>query len=490
MDDSDRLSALRAELIKRLGRERYNLWLGPHTTFEVTSTSVRVGCASSFELQWLRRRTHNCVAECCRQLYGDSHKVEYFVRLSDPMPAAQPSSTMLQRSLLVDDPPSAATERAVASMPVVNRSVADKPALVAAKITNRPRRSAAARYSFKNFVVGACNELACRTAESVAAELGYYGPLLIHGPAGVGKTHLLYAIQRQVYTVEPGRRTLRLNAEQFTIEFLEALRQRTLPSFRQKFRSIDVLLVDDLQFLFGKQATLEELIVTIDFLHERGKQVVLAFDGSPQELRQKNAELAVRISGGLAVPLSLPDFATRRALVRQFIDEMHPVIGLSIDDETVTMIANQVAGSARQLQGAINRLVVTGEALHKPITLDLARTTLSEYVQQITPPVRLGDIQRAVCSVFGVDASSLKSTSKARKVAEPRMLAMWLACSLTRSALGEISEYFGRRSHSTVISAQKKIEKMVSRGDSMAVADLDCSVEEAIRRVRAVLRSA
>jgi chromosomal replication initiator protein len=154
------------------------------------------------------------------------------------------------------------------------------------------------------------------------------------------------------------------------------------------------------------------------------------------------------------------------------------------------VIVTQVAGSARHLQGAINRLIVTSQALRKSLTAELARTILAEYMQLITPPVRLPDIQRALCEVFGVEASHLKSATKVRSIAEPRMLGMWLACNLTRSALGEISEFFGRRSHSTVISAQKKIERMVSRGETITVANCDYPVEEAIRKVQQALRRA
>jgi chromosomal replication initiator protein len=163
---------------------------------------------------------------------------------------------------------------------------------------------------------------------------------------------------------------------------------------------------------------------------------------------------------------------------------------MAIDGEVIVVIATQVSGSARQLCGAINRLIVTSEALRKPLTADLARAILSEYIQQITPTVRLPDIQKAVCEVFGVEPTNLKSASKAKCVTEPRMLAMTLACSLTRSALGEISEFFGRRSHSTVISAQRKIEKMISRGEKVTLANQTCTMEEAIQRVRAALRRA
>jgi chromosomal replication initiator protein len=279
---------------------------------------------------------------------------------------------------------------------------------------------------------------------------------------------------------------LRLTAEQFTAEFLSALDRRALPSFRHKYRSIDILLVDDIQFLVGKKATLDELLYTIDTLHERSRQVVLACDRSPGDLQAVSTELVSRISGGLAIPLTPPDYATRLGLVRQFATRLH----IAVDEEVAAIIATQVAGSARQLQGALNRLVATSVAHGKSISAGLARTTVTEFVQQNTPAVRLVDIQRAVCQVFGVEPGSLKSERKTRGIAEPRMLAMWLARKYTRAALGEIGEFFGRRSHSTVISAQRKIEGLVSQGAQLSVGDRPCHVEDAIRQVELALRTA
>ena len=489
MDDSDRLSALRAELVKRMGRERYELWMGPQTKLELSAHALRVGCSSTFELQCVRRHSQASLVESCRCVLGEDVQIEYFVRPDETATAKPTTSKFVQQSLLDRENESIALPQSAekcAAMPV---TLKQEPA----KMENRQQRSAGtvlARSTFASFVSGPSNELAYRTAKTVAERVGHYGPLFLYGPAGIGKTHLLYAIVQHLRKNASSLRALRLTSEQFTTEFLDALQHRTSASFRHKYRSVDVLLIDDIQFLVGKRATLDELLVTIDSLHERGKQVVLTCDSSPQDLLKASSELATRISGGLAVPLEMPDFATRQALVRKFIAEMHPVIGMAIDDEIVVVIATQVAGSARQLRGAINRLIVTSEALRKPLTADLARTTLAEYMQQITPTVRLPDIERAICEVFGVEASSLKSPSKTRSVAEPRMLAMWLACSLTRSALGEISEFFGRRSHSTVISAQKKIERMVSQGETIAVANLSCSVEEAIRKVQQKLRRA
>jgi chromosomal replication initiator protein len=495
MDDSDRLSALRKELVSRLGRERYDLWLGPQSSLDLSNGKLRVGCSSTFELQCLRRRVHAQLVETCRVVCGENVSVEYFICAAEPVTTKMVQKQLIAQDDDVVDEAGVVVKEPWATAEAAATTVCESPAPRIHSIRREAKKQAPggrtlSRCSFNNFVVGAGNELAFRTAHAIAERPGRYGTLVLHGPSGSGKTHLQFALLRELRRQGSSLRSLRLTAEQFTAEFLDALHHRTSPSFRQKYRSVDVLMIDDIQFLLTKRATLDELLVTIDSLQERGKQVVLTCDCSPQELLKVSPELSSRISGGLTIPLEMPDFATRQGLVRQFIADMHPVIGMTISDEIVVVIATQVAGSARQLQGAINKLIVTSQALKKPLSAELARTILAEYVQQITPVVKLSDIQRAVCEVFGVEATSLKSASKTRTVVEPRMLAMWLACNLTRSALGEISEFFGRRSHSTVISAQKKIERMVSEGEHISVANHDCSVEEAIRKVQQLLRRA
>ena len=463
MDDSDRLSALQRELAGRLGSKRYELWLGSHTCVELAEGELTIGSSSQFECQLLRSRVHDTLLTSCRQVLGDEIVIKYHVI----------AKVVEAKAAEVAKAEGVASEQAVKAAPSQLASRASRPT---------PRNKS----SFANFVVGKGNELAQRTAQSVMGQPGHYGPLLLFGPPGVGKTHLCYAMLQQLRQASRRAHAIRLTAEQFTGEFLSALDQRRLPSFRQKYRSVDVLFIDDIQFLVGKRATLDELLHTIDTLHEQGRQVVLTCDRSPGDLQKISPELVTRISGGLAIPLESPDFATRLGIVRQLSLRLK----VTLDEEVIGLIATQVAGSARQLAGAINRLVATSMACKSTITADLARTTLVEFVQQNTPAVRLADIQRAVCEVFGVEPSSLKSARKTRSIAEPRMLAMWLARKYTRAALGEISEYFGRRSHSTVLSAQKKVERLVSQGGEISVADRPCQVDEAIRQVEAVLRTA
>lgn len=486
MEGTDRLSALRSELARRLGSERYELLVGSHTSLECAVDSLRVGSPSQFQLQWLRRRLHDTLKSSCLQVWGQELAIEYQVdpTVSTPSTAEDTAEN------------SAAVETAELEAPRLMSTSSSEPKATRRPVAVRAEGQRRAKISprvvsgFDNFIVGAGNELAYRTAQSVAGQLGHFGPLLLFGPPGVGKTHLQYAILYQLRHVDSRIHAMRLTAEQFTAEFLGALDRRTLPGFRHKYRSIDLLLVDDIQFLIGKRATLDELLYTIDTLHERGRQVVLTSDRSPGELKASSGELVTRISGGLAIPLSPPDYATRVGLVRQFLSRLKVGIGQDDCEEIVAIIATQVAGSARQLQGAIHRLVATSQAHGQSLTANFTRTTMTDFVQQNTPAVRLVDIQRAVCHVFGVEASSLKSQRKSRNVAEPRMLAMWLARKYTRAALGEIGEFFGRRSHSTVISAQRKIESLVSKGGQLSVADRPCQVEEAIRQVEQALRTA
>ncbi len=494
MDDSDRLSALRAALIDRLGRQKYEVWVGPQTTLEFHCDGLRVGCPTTFELQWLRRRIHTHLVECCRLLGTDPAGIDYFVR-AQATEVSPLRPLHLQRDLFdvgreQASPKIIAAQHASTTHPNSPSATPETTTAAGASKKRVRAKSVQSLSTFETFVSGPCNELATRTAKTVAARPGHFGLLMLYGPAGVGKTHLGFSILQQVRQSAPHLKAIRLTSEQFTTEFLEALNRRSLPGFRNKYRGVDVLLIDDIQFLVGKRATLEELMTTIDALHESGKQVILTCNCSPGELQKVNTALVTRISGGLAIPIDLPNFETRLSLVQRFIAQMQPRIGLTLDGEIAKLIATHISGSARQLRGALNRLIVTSEALAKPLTLDFARMVITESLQQITPTVRLIDIQHAVCEVFGIEVGNLKSKSKTRNVAEPRMLAMWLACELTRSALGEISEFFGRSSHSTVISAQKRIEQMVSQGSSVTLADRECPVEEAIRKIRAHLRTA
>ena len=459
MDVSDRLSALKSELARRLGQERAELWVESRASLRVEGDSLVVCCESDFECAWIRRRLHATLIDCCKVVFHQPLKLRYIVDETPTAVAQEPKR-----------PPATAT-RPTSPPPTNGRPIADAPA---------------ERCSFARFVVGSSNALAHQAAETASSQPGRYCPLLIYGPSGVGKTHLLRAIADRARRKRNGTVTRCITSEQFTAEFLEALDRRALPGFRQKYRSLGALLVDDVQFFAGKRATLDEFLHTTDTLQQMGRQVVLTADRLPGELRTVSPELASRISGGLAVGVEPPDYATRAGIVRALAGRMR----VELNEAVVDRIAAGVAGSARLLAGAMNRLLATSAALGKPINASLTECVVAEFTQQTTPPVKLADIQRAVCEVFGIEPTSLKSASKARSSTQPRMLAMWLARKYTRSALSEIGDFFGRRSHSTVISAQQKVDRLVSQGKSIELDHAPVHVEEALRRVEAVLRSA
>jgi len=337
-----------------------------------------------------------------------------------------------------------------------------------------------------SFCVGPSNRMAFAAGELVANRPGEMSPLVLHGPSGVGKTHLLEGICSRSREVHPGMNTLFLSAEQFTTNFLDALHgRRGLPGFRRACRSAHLLVIDDLQFFVGKRATLVELQHTVDDLLRQGRQMVFACDRELESLEGLGAELLARLRGGMNARILPPDEEVRRGIVATCAGRR----GLVLPADVVDFVAAHITRHARELAGAVNRLEATSHMLGLPVSLGMAREALADLVRSSARSVRLADVERAVCSAFGIEAGSLQSACRARKVNHPRMLAMFLARKHTPSALVEIGTYFGRRSHSTVISAHKAVGEWMAQGTRIVLADATWDVQEAIRRVEEVLRA-
>ena len=327
--------------------------------------------------------------------------------------------------------------------------------------------------------------MAFAAVEIAAARPGEMSPLVIHGPSGVGKSHLLEGICGRFRDLHPGATTLLLSAEQFTTSFLQALHGSGLPGFRRGCRNADLLVIDDLQFFAGKRATLMEVQQTVDALHRQGRQLVFASDRDLASLDGLGPDLLTRLRGGMTARIEPPDYDVRRGIVAA----VAATRGLSLPDEVVHYVATHMTRHARELIGALNRLEATSHMLGLPVTLGMAEEALTDLVRSSARSVRLADIERAICSAFGIESGSLQSAKRARTVNHPRMLAMFLARRHTTSALTEIGSYFGRRSHSTVISAQKTVGEWVAQRSRIVLADTTWDVEEAIRRVEDVLRA-
>jgi len=468
------VSRVRSAIAARVGTERFELWLSRGVAYSIADHTLRVGVAENFRLEYLRRTFRGDLAAAARQVLGGESGVELVLDDEASIGEAAVEKPLPSASLAADRP--AVSGRALPEPAGPLATVQEPPT----GQVPRPRRQFA---SLDEFRVGPGNQVANSAARGVIARPGQYSPLTLAGPPGCGKTHLLEGIWRAARGSSHYRRVIYLTAEQFTNHFLEALKHTGTPNFRRKYRDVELLLIDDVQFFAGKQSTIVELVHTIDTLLRDGRQLVFAADRPPLELRGLGNDLVTRLSGGLVCPLEPADAATRRKIVEQLAARQ----GAAIPPEVLTFVAGQLDGDARQLAGAVNRLAATGEALGRPIDLDLAQTALADLIGAARRPVRLPQIVDAVCDVFGVGTDQLEGSSKSPAVTLPRMLVMFLARKHTRAALSEIGRTVGRKSHSTVVSAQQKINKWLAAGKRVPLGHGDCPLEDAVRRVEAQL---
>lgn len=459
-DDMEIVSALKLALADKVGQERFELWFGAATRLDYCNDTVTVFVANQFHQDWLRSNFRHDIESSCRTALGRTVPVQFHV---DHELARQQSAT-----------------KPACAPAIVAHCKAAAPAAPSAPAVEPRRRLAA----LDSFVVGDSNRLAWSAARSIVARLGQSSPLVLHGPTSIGKTHLLEGICHEVRRTQPRAQAVYLPAEQFTTMFLEALHGGGLPSFRRKYRGLDLLVVDDIQFLARKKATLTELLHMTDVFQREGRQLVFAADRPPPELAELGPEFTTRLQSGLVCGLDLPEYETLLGIVRGLSQRMSLVLPPDVEE----FVAGKVATHARELAGALNRLEATSRALGEPISLALAKQALADTLRRQSRSVGLNDINIVVCELFGLEPQSLQSHAKAKQVSHPRMLAMWLARRHTRAALSEIGSYFGGRAHSTVISAEKKVRHWMDLHAPLQLADGKYSIEQAIRRVEQKLR--
>jgi len=514
-----------AALSASLGPDRYALWFGPSVSVSVEGDRVIISATGAFLLERLRRGLRDEIQTACRQALGATGELEFrlvsaadlAVAPANPDPASADKPAPEDKPASVDVPVArAAANRAPAPhrgpRPVAKVPAATVPVASARPNVPAPRtvtsaspgpaarpghpstvasaageKSSVARRKFavlESFVVGPGNRLAFTSAQMVVERPGHLNPLLVWGPAGVGKTHLLEGILAGLRRSQRMARALYLTAEQFTSDFVESVRGG-LPSFRRKYRTLDLLLLDDVQFFQGKKATLVELWHTLDVLVREGRQVVLAADRPPQDLAELGPELLTRLSAGMSCAVEPPDFETRLGILH----ELARGLELRLPLEVVRFIAEQFCTQARELAGALHRLQAVSRAEERPITLALAEQALCDLIRHEVRAVQMPEIEQAVCELFGVDTAALRSAKRAKHIAQPRMLAMWLARHWTRAAYTEIGDFFDRR-HSTVIAAHKKVETWRESTDTLAFGGRQLSAGDAIRLVEKKLKRA
>ncbi len=321
-------------------------------------------------------------------------------------------------------------------------------------------------YKFENFVVGPCNQFAHAAALAVATNPAKsYNPLFIYGGVGLGKTHLLNAIANYIYNTDPGRRVCYVTSEKFMNELINSIRFDKMDQFRNKYRSMDVLLIDDIQFLSGKERTQEEFFHTFNTLYEARKQIVISSDRFPKDIPHLENRLKSRFESGLIADIQPPDFETLLAIIEKKM-ESHSI---QLPGEVVELLARNINSNIRELEGALVKLVAYASLTKRDITIDIARDLLKEYLSRVRRDISIEDIQRIVSSYFNIKLNDLKSPRRSKDLSFPRQIAMYLCRSLTKSSFPEIGIRFGGKDHATVIHAVKKIEKLIVQDEKIRI---------------------
>ena len=419
--------AVRETLKARLGAEVVGRWLEPLTVASVNDATLVLEAPNLFFRDWVASHYIDAIQS---QAGGRS------VHLVAPQPT-----------------PSGATPR---FRPEERRAA--PASLVASQ--SAEGRGLNPRLTFDRFVVGTSNRFAHAASLAVAeSPAKAYNPLCIYGGVGLGKTHLMQAIGRAILEHGPARRVVYLSSEQFTNELIAAIQTKTTTKFRDRYRTVDVLLVDDIHFIAQKEATQEEFFHTFNTLYDAHKQIVISSDRPPKDIAGLEERLVSRFEWGLVTDIQPPDLETRIAILRKKAEEA----GVLVPGEVTEFIAQQITSNIRELEGALIRVVAYCNLFNKGPTAEVAREILKDMVREVRARVTVEDIQRRVAEYFRVELQELRGAKRQRSILRPRQIAMFLCRRLTEASLPEIGRAFGGRDHTTVMHAVGKIEHDITQ---------------------------
>ena len=322
------------------------------------------------------------------------------------------------------------------------------------------------RFTFDRFVVGKPNEFAYAAARRVAeaSKRPPFNPLFLYGGVGLGKTHLMHAIAWHIRQSEPNRTVMYLSAENFMYRFIRALREQTTVDFKEQFRSVDVLMIDDVQFIAGKDATQEEFFHTFNSLVDEGRQIVISADKSPSDLTGMEERLVSRLNCGLVADIHATTYELRLGILQSKGQQL----GVEVPARVLEFLAHKITANVRELEGALNRVVAHSQLVGRDISLEATQDVLHDLLRANDRRVTIEEIQKQVASHFNIRTSDMHSARRARSVARPRQVAMYLAKQLTTRSLPEIGRKFGGRDHTTVMHAVKKVEELREHDSSFA----------------------
>jgi chromosomal replication initiator protein len=408
-------------LQKKIDKNSYETWFEPTSYIGQETNSLYIKVPNSYFKDWLAYHYSNVINNCCQDLHGKVFDIKF---IFDDDAAA-----FMRRS-----PQERKSKRGSLLNPNLNPN-----------------------YTFENFVVGSCNQFAHAASTAVTKNPAKsYNPLYIYGGAGLGKTHLMNAIGHFIILNDSGMKVLYITTEQFMNDLINHLQYGKILSFRQKYRNVDVLLMDDIHYLSGKERTKEEFFHTFNHLYDSQKQIVISSDCPPKEIPHLEERFRSRFEWGLIADLKPPDIETRIAILKKKSE----LEGVALPESVALYIADKVHSNIRVLEGYLRRVIAFASLKGEKIDLDLTKEALRSLLDSASTVVTIEKIQKIVCHQFKIKPSQLKSKNNSPKVAFPRQVAMYLSKELTKASLPEIGKKFGGKHHTTVIHSIRKIEKM------------------------------
>ncbi|KXZ23437.1 chromosomal replication initiation protein DnaA [Bacillus nakamurai] len=416
-----------AQIEKKLSKPSFETWMKSTKAHSLHGDTLTITAPNEFARDWLESRYLHLIADTIYELTGEELSIKFVI------PQNQDAEDFMPK-------------------PQVKKAAKEEP-------SDFPQSMLNPKYTFDTFVIGSGNRFAHAASLAVAeAPAKAYNPLFIYGGVGLGKTHLMHAIGHYVIDHNPSAKVVYLSSEKFTNEFINSIRDNKAVDFRNRYRNVDVLLIDDIQFLAGKEQTQEEFFHTFNTLHEESKQIVISSDRPPKEIPTLEDRLRSRFEWGLITDITPPDLETRIAILRK----KAKAEGLDIPNEVMLYIANQIDSNIRELEGALIRVVAYSSLINKDINADLAAEALKDIIPSSKPKViTIKEIQRIVGQQFNIKLEDFKAKKRTKSVAFPRQIAMYLSREMTDSSLPKIGEEFGGRDHTTVIHAHEKISKLL-----------------------------
>ncbi|HVL32159.1 MAG TPA: chromosomal replication initiator protein DnaA [Actinomycetota bacterium] len=418
-----------ARIETKVNRHSFYTWFKPTTFISDSGQAISVRVPNTLFKDWLTKHYSLVVSEALGEVRRSDAKV-FFVSDDDPQPA--------QAEELPVEVPEAAVEAAAAMAP----------------------GALTPRYTFDTFIVGPSNQFAHAACRAVAeAPSRSYNPLFIYGGVGLGKTHLMHAVGQYVLQHDPSLKLTYISSERFMNEMINAVRYDRILDFRERYRSVDVLLVDDIQFVSGKEGTQNEFFHTFNALYDAQKQIVLSSDRPPHEIPALEERLRSRFEWGLIADIQPPDLETKVAILKKKAENE----AIPLPDNVAIYIAGRIKSNIRELEGSLIRLIAYASLTGREVSLDLAQDVLKNVIDQDDRAITIDRIQKFVSDYYQLKVGDLKSRNNSKSVAMPRQIAMYLCKMLTHASLPEIGRSFGGKHHSTVIHSIKKVEELRKR---------------------------